>query len=128
MTMRLAPPHRRQGGEPTIGLINVVFLLLVFFLIAGSLAPAPDASLRLLSIPEGIAQAPADALVLTAEGMVLHRGQPVDPAVHVAGLSDPALVRVMPDRAAPAGLLVELADRLIAAGAERVVLLGEPVR
>lgn len=125
---RLALPLRRPGGEPTIGLINVVFLLLIFFLIAGSLAPAPDRSLTLLSIPEGAPQAPADALVLTAEGVVLHRGQPVDPAAHVATLTETDLVRIMPDRAAPAALLVDLADRLIAAGARRVVLLGEPVR
>ncbi|MGY6534180.1 MAG: ExbD/TolR family protein [Pararhodobacter sp.] len=126
MKTRLTQPARRGGGEPTIGLINVVFLLLVFFLIAGSLAPSPDPALRLLRIADAATQAPADALVLMADGAVTHQGLPVDPAAHVAALPDTALVRVMPDRAAPAARLVELADQLIAAGAQRVVLLGEP--
>lgn len=36
--MRLTPPQRREPPENTIPLINVVFLMLIFFLFAGSLA------------------------------------------------------------------------------------------
>ncbi|MCK7613752.1 ExbD/TolR family protein [Roseibium sediminicola] len=36
--MRLTPPQHREPPENTIPLINVVFLMLIFFLFAGSLA------------------------------------------------------------------------------------------
>ncbi|KEO61597.1 biopolymer transporter ExbD [Thioclava indica] len=40
--MRIAPPPRRALSEPLLPMINVVFLLLVFFLLAATLArPAP---------------------------------------------------------------------------------------
>lgn len=36
--MRMKPPQRREPPENTIPLINVVFLMLIFFLFAGSVA------------------------------------------------------------------------------------------
>jgi biopolymer transport protein ExbD len=39
--MRFDPPPRRTAPEPLLPLINVVFLLLIFFLISARLAP-PD--------------------------------------------------------------------------------------
>jgi biopolymer transport protein ExbD len=39
----------RQGREPTIALINIVFLMLIFFLVAGTLAAPLDKELKLVS-------------------------------------------------------------------------------
>jgi len=80
--MNLESPDsgRRPPLEPVLPLINVVFLLLIFFMVAGQLAPRP----------EGDATAPDSAsanteedleqlmLVLDAEGRLLHDGQPQD--------------------------------------------------
>ncbi len=116
----------RTRREPVIGLINVVFLMLIFFLIAGSIAPAPDRGLALVRIADLTTQAPPDAIVLLADGRLRHRGADgVDAAAYVATLAAPRVARILPDRDAPAAALVALADALHDAGAGRVVILGE---
>lgn len=130
---RLSRPPLRNRGEPTIGLINVVFLMLIFFLIAGSIAPSPQSGLALVRLAESDVQPPRRALILTAEGGLRLDGVdwPGDPAsgarAYVQGLSedDARIARILPDRAAPARALVQLAQALREAGAERVLVLGE---
>ena len=126
----LPRPRPRTRAEPTIALINIVFLMLIFFLIAGTLAPPLDPDLRLVSIRDLDGAVPPDALVLSAAGEVRFRGAATDPATHVAGLSAEAraTIRIVPDRAAPAGALVTLAGALRDAGAGRVVIVTERAR
>ena len=59
-------PFTRRRPEPVIGLINVVFLMLVFFLIAGSVAPPLDGEVRLVRLDEAGSPPPPDVLALTA--------------------------------------------------------------
>lgn len=125
----LRQPPARSRPEPTIALINIVFLMLIFFLIAGTLAPPLDRDLSLVSLHDMEGAEPPDALVLAADGALRFRGQPVEPEGFLAGL-DPearARIRVVPDRAAPAPTLVALAGRLRAAGAGAVVIVTERV-
>ena len=82
--MNLESPDsgRRPPLEPVLPLINVVFLLLIFFMVAGQLAPRPEGDV------EAPDSASADTeenleqfmLVLDKEGRLLHQGEPVDPA------------------------------------------------
>ena len=123
--MSLVPPPTRSRGEPTIGLINVVFLMLIFFLIAGTIAPQPSDGIALVQIADLDGKAPPDTLVITADGTLLHQQQPADPVSYVATLPEPRVARLLPDRNAPASQLVTLSAALRAAGAERVVILGE---
>ena len=123
--MSLVPPPTRAKGEPTIGLINVVFLMLIFFLIAGTIAPPPGDGIALVQIADLEGKAPPEALVITADGTLLHRQQPTDADSYVASLAQPRIARLLPDRNAPASRLVTLSAALRAAGAERVVILGE---
>jgi biopolymer transport protein ExbD len=129
--MSLHPATPRSRGEPTIGLINIVFLMLIFFLIAGTIAPSPDPSVTLLRIAELDTQAPPDALVITAGGGLRFAGTdwpgpPEDGArAYLQTLPEPRVARLLVDREAAAPLIVRLAETLRAAGAERVVLLGE---
>ncbi|GAA0310262.1 biopolymer transporter ExbD [Rhodovulum strictum] len=118
---------KRAGREPAIALINVVFLLLVFFLVAGSLARPLDADLRLVRVADLDGTPPPDALVLHPDGRVTRDGADTDPAAHVATLDEGAraVLRVLPDRAAAAADLVALGRALRAAGAERVVIVTE---
>ncbi|OIQ43832.1 MAG: biopolymer transporter ExbD [Roseobacter sp. MedPE-SW] len=114
--------------EPTIALINIVFLMLIFFMIAGTLAPPIDKDLALVKTADLEGSEPPDTLVVHADGRLSLRGQPV---VHVtdymAGLSAEAreLVKIVPDQALPAKELVRLGNALRAAGAQRVVLVSE---
>jgi len=120
--MRRPAPRRRP--EPTIALINIVFLMLIFFLVAGTVAPPLDPDLRLAEARDLQLRAPPDALVLDAEGALSFRGTPVEPARYMDGRGD-AVARIVPDRAAPAERLVEVALALRAAGAERVLVVTE---
>ncbi|ANB33973.1 biopolymer transport protein ExbD [Rhodovulum sulfidophilum] len=121
---------RRAGREPTIALINIVFLLLIFFLVAGTLAAPLDATLKLVDT-EGLEGAsPAEALVLHADGRMTLQEQETTPEAFVAGLEGTeeeaaTVARVVPDRDVPAADLVALGQALRAAGAERVVIVTE---
>lgn len=118
----------RRKAEPTIALINIVFLMLIFFMVAGTLAPPLDRALALVDTRELEGRAPANALVLTANGTLRYRG--ADVAGPDAYLADHGLriVRIMPDRNVPAVEVLRLGRTLRAAGAERVVIVTEQAR
>ncbi|ARC90459.1 biopolymer transporter ExbD [Rhodovulum sp. MB263] len=124
-----AAKARRAGREPTIALINIVFLLLIFFLVAGTLAAPLDATLKLVDTEGLEGAAPAEALVLHADGRITLQEQATTPEAFVAGLEKPetgvTIARVVPDRDVPAADLVALGQALRAAGAERVVIVTE---
>ena len=112
--------------EPTIALINIVFLMLVFFMVAGTLAQPLDPSLTLVETRELEGQAPPNALVVYPDGRISFHGQDqADAASFVASLSeeDRETVRLVPDRALPAAALVTLTRALRSAGAQRVMLV-----
>lgn len=119
--------RRKPAREPTIALINIVFLMLVFFLVAGTVAQPLDPELRLVRTAELEGAAPPDALVLHADGRMSHRGTDAASAeAFMAARGDTGgTVRVVPDRDLPAARLVEVGAALRAAGAERVLLVTE---
>ncbi|WP_071795173.1 ExbD/TolR family protein [Natronohydrobacter thiooxidans] len=119
--IQTARPH----GEPTIALINIVFLMLIFFLIAGSLAPRPDSDVALVSLTEIKTEPPSDALVMLADGSLRHAGETLTREDALVRFGDTAHVRLLPDRDAPAGELVALAQTLRAAGVAELVIVTE---
>jgi biopolymer transport protein ExbD len=79
------PPHPSGSPvEPTLALINVVFLLLLFFVVTGTIVYQHDRSIlpptSLLLTP---GKAPADAVYIDAEGGLSFRGDPQS-AVEIA--------------------------------------------
>ncbi|MEO0937173.1 MAG: biopolymer transporter ExbD [Pseudomonadota bacterium] len=118
----------RKKAEPTIALINIVFLMLIFFMVAGTLAPPVDRALALVDTRELEGRAPAYALVLTADGTLRYRG--ADVAGPEAYLEEHGrqIVRIMPDRNAPAVALLRLGRTLRDMGADRVVIVTEQAR
>lgn len=119
-----AKPQR----EPTIALINIVFLMLVFFMVAGTLAQPLDSALRLVRTQDLDGRAPPDALVVHADRRLAYRGsdQP-SAATFVTALTkeERAIVRLVPDRALPAKDLVALTRELRGAGVQKVMLVTE---
>ncbi|KQI68798.1 biopolymer transporter ExbD [Loktanella sp. 3ANDIMAR09] len=118
----------RSEREPTIALINIVFLMLIFFLVAGTVAAPLDRDLRLVNTTDLARSAPADALVLHADGRMIHQGTEIaSVADYLATLTDDqrARVRIVPDRNLPAATLVTQGRALRAGGAERVVIVTE---
>ena len=110
-----APPRRK--AEPTIALINVVFLMLVFFLVAGQIAAPPDPGLSPVLAHTDPARAPDDALVIRADGALFWKGQPTTAAEFTAAQAAPGVLRIMPDRDLPARDLLGIAASLRALGA-----------
>ncbi|MBF9030054.1 biopolymer transporter ExbD [Rhodobacterales bacterium HKCCE3408] len=125
--MRRRAPTR-AFREPTIALINVVFLMLVFFMVAGTLSRPLDRDLRLVDTAGLDGTAPPDTLVIHADGRLAFRGETLpDAASFLSALPDEArdVIRIVPDRALPAADLVRLTRELRDAGAGRVVAVTE---
>ena len=119
----------KPKAEPTIALINVVFLMLVFFMVAGSLAPALDPTVRLVEAADIEAAPPPDALVIRADGTLSFRGAELtspEAYVRIVREEEAAFAaRLVPDRALPAATLVAVAKELRSLGATRITLLSE---
>ena len=118
--------RRRAGGrEPTIALINVVFLMLVFFLVAGTVAPALDRDLTLVRTDDLQGTPPPDTLVLHADGRLTAAGADISAAAFMEGRPPGDPVRIVPDRDVPAARLVAVARQARAAGAGAVMIVTE---
>ncbi|QBY01484.1 biopolymer transporter ExbD [Rhodophyticola sp. CCM32] len=107
--------------EPTIALINIVFLMLIFFLIAGNLAP-PLGPVDLIDTADLDGRAPPDAAVILPDGTLLYRGVETTPE-SFADTGDN--LRLVPDRALPAGQLLAIVSALQGAGAAGVWIVTE---
>lgn len=117
---------KAQPRENTIALINIVFLMLIFFLVAGTLARPLDDDLRLVRTADLEGAPPPDALVIHADGRLSWRGADVaSPEAFVAGQHEEARarLRILPDRDLPAADLVALGRALRLAGVEKVVIV-----
>lgn len=121
-------PRHRARIEPTIALINVVFLMLVFFMVASTIAPPMDRDLSLVRTSDLDGRGPPDTLVVHPDGRLTYRGDAIASAqdFYSARPEDaPEEVRIVPDRALPATTLVDLARELRAAGASSVVIVTQ---
>lgn len=124
--MRLARPKPPRERESTITLINIVFLMLIFFLIAGTLAPPLGGDVSLIETSEAEAADPPDALVALADGSVRFRGEPTTPEAFMAAHADENdLVKLAADRDLPAAKLIDLVGALREAGARTVRVVTE---
>lgn len=120
--IRPAPPRRPR--DATIAMINVVFLMLIFFLIAGTVASPLDRDLELVDTSGLVGREPPDALVLHQDGKLSFRGASTDPAAYMAG-HGPGSVKIVPDRNVSALRLIEVAGALRRLGATSVILVTE---
>jgi len=118
--IRPAPPRRKR--DSTIPMINVVFLMLIFFLIAGTVAAPLDPGLELVDTSNLEGREPPDALVLHQDGSLRFRGAPTDPAAYLA-VHGPGPVRIVPDRDAQGTRLIEVTGTLRRLGAPSVFLV-----
>lgn len=131
--MRLARPPKRSPQESTITLINVVFLMLIFFLIAGTLTPPLDKDVTLISTLESDQAEPPDALFVTADGVMRTRGDEVTAQAYVTAVrqkhlllpEDPIDVKIAADRDLPAERLIGIVGELRDAGAIRITVVTE---
>jgi len=114
--------------EPTIALINVVFLMLIFFLIAGTVAAPINPELTLVKSTDIAGAAPPDGLIIHADGSLEAGGQAVaDAATFIANLPEDARaeVRIIPNRDLSAAELLRIGATIQDAGTKTVIIATE---
>lgn len=121
----------KKPKEPTIALINIVFLLLIFFLAASTLAPPMDNEVELIDTRLLDNDPPPNALVIRADGSLMLHGNSttIDDflqhqktlAVGNSGLN----IRLVPDRQVNAKTLVKIANQLKLGGAKSIKLVTQ---
>jgi len=129
--MRISPTSsKRSKPEPTIALINIVFLMLIFFIVAAQIAPPLEGDLNLVSTADLENREPPDALVVMPDGLMKYRGALVTPAHYVtikqeSAPDDLETIRLVPDRDLAAVKLIEIGNELRGLGAEKIMLVTE---
>ncbi|MCB1746532.1 MAG: biopolymer transporter ExbD [Gammaproteobacteria bacterium] len=122
-----APPRRTRGSDaPLIPLINIVFLLLVFFMVAGQIAPTRDLGVE---PPASQSRAPLPTAPLR---LVLRRNGALSLDGHAVATANLAMTLGAAPRGAPvalaadhdvrAGTLAPVLTALRAAGLAEVTL------
>ncbi|MBA49820.1 MAG: biopolymer transporter ExbD [Paracoccus sp.] len=111
--MRIDMPPRRRRGESIIPMINVVFLLLIFFLLTAQIAPAPPFD---VTPPDSRSDIPAQArgvLYVSAGGELAYdaaRGEAVWPLI--AARTDEGPLEIRADEAVEGVRIARLLKRL----------------
>ncbi|GGB60223.1 hypothetical protein GCM10011316_35320 [Roseibium aquae] len=132
--MRVPRKPAKRQMESTISLINVVFLMLIFFLVAGQLSPPADPEVTLSETRDAPPLAPPEALYARADGVLMHREKAVTAETYLTALAgqedredgrEKPLVKLAADEALPAVKLLDHVDALYAAGAGKVVLVTQ---
>lgn len=123
----IASRRRRVQREPTIALINIVFLILIFFMVAGTLSRMPQAAFEVVTSMELGSDVSGDVLVVAADGTLVVDGRSyADVQAAIAAI--PTLrdtAKVLPARALPGQRLLQVLHELRQAGAQRIALVAE---
>lgn len=123
--MDLSEPTRRRSGESIVPMINVVFLLLIFFLMTSQLAtPAPFE----VTPPEAQAEAQAEAepiLYVSRDGRIAFDGREGAQAIRaLAGQrAGGGVIQLRADAGLEAARLAAILRDLSQAGLSRVELV-----
>lgn len=131
--MRFEPPRPRNEEERVLPLINVVFLLLIFFMFAGRIAASdPFEVAPPRSASEGAVQRHDVLVLIDAEGRLALDGEIMTKAALQEAVADriagsrQVRVRLKADGRAEAAGVVALMQTLRESGVERLKLLTVP--
>lgn len=123
--MNLSPPTRRQPGESIVPMINVVFLLLIFFLMTAEIAPPEPLQ---VDPPVATSETPAEKdqmLFIDVDGVLAYGDLKGDAVLTALAARDPALpLMIRADQALPAKTLAQFLPRLAQAGLSKVQLIS----
>tara|TARA_R110002126_G_C10490649_1_gene504118 strand:- start:22746 stop:23186 length:441 start_codon:yes stop_codon:yes gene_type:complete len=140
---KLPRPAVKPPRENTIALINIVFLMLIFFLIAGTIAPPLDNDVELIKSSDADPAEPPHALFITEEGALRFQGKSVTPESYIALAREQGIgtdsdngdpdatqevglsVKIAADGKLPATGLIAVIDQLKNAGAGKITIITE---
>lgn len=131
--MRFEPPRPRNDEERILPLINVVFLLLIFFMLAGRIAASDPFDITPPRSASESQAGPRDMLVLVdGEGRLALDGEVMDKARLAETVAERVMgqeqvrVRLKADSRVEAAGVVAVMEILREAGVERLKLLTVP--
>lgn len=123
--MILAPRPRRASREPVVPMINVVFLLLIFFLMTAQIVPPAPFDLD-LPRAQGDADAGEAALYISVTGEIAFEAARGDAALAAAvAQSRDTPLRLYADATLDAAILARVLAHLSDLGATRVEIVTE---
>lgn len=124
--MDFSSPKTRQAGEPILPMINVVFLLLIFFLLSSQIAPRAPFMVTPPQLEGGAPSAPKAVLFMAADGRLHFSDAGTGDAMAVIAARAPKLetLTLRADAKVPARDVAALIARLRDAGITAVSLTG----
>ena len=126
--MNLRRPVRRMPEENVIPLINVVFLLLIFFMLVGTIEPPTDAMVEPPASDRAVAVGSSELVVsVAADGSLSVAGEAVEPAMLADRAAGAESVLVRADGRAASGVVMTVLRALDGSGVGDVRLLARPV-
>lgn len=127
--MQIERPRKSRQMENTIALINIVFLILVFFMIAGTIAPASAPMVKAITTIDAEATSHSTMLGVNVEGVLIYQGQEISAQAYVAGIANQSEesqeIRLFPDRDLPAVKLLDTLATLKDAGGQNIIIISE---
>lgn len=114
---RLAPARENNKMDSGLAIVNIVLLLIFFFLTTGSLSNSTTVTVSLPETTElPLDLLPKPLLTVSVDGDLTLDGVPIERGGLAAALVDDPMLHVLADREANAGALLDLiaAEELIA--------------
>ncbi|MEL7126564.1 MAG: biopolymer transporter ExbD [Pseudomonadota bacterium] len=114
---RLAPARKGNKMDSGLAIVNIVLLLIFFFLTTGSLSNSTTVTVSLPETTElPLDLLPKPLLTVSVDGDLTLDGVPIERGGLAAALVDDPMLHVLADREANAGALLDLiaAEELIA--------------
>ncbi|WP_121632450.1 ExbD/TolR family protein [Tropicibacter alexandrii] len=108
----LPPRPTRQPPDTSLAIVNIVLLLIFFFLATGSMTATPQHTLALSQTADlPIEQLPKPILIVEEGDVISIDGEPVAPELLGSAVQDMTVLHVLSDREARAGILLDLLAR-----------------
>lgn len=123
--MDFSPQHRRTPRENIVPMINVVFLLLIFFLMTAQIAPPEPFDLTPPETSEGETARQSDTLYISADGDLAYEdalGDDVFTALSNRAAPQ-APLHIRADGGLDGAVLARLLPKLAQAGVSETILL-----
>ena len=119
--------RRASKSEPTTALINIVFLILIFFMVTGTLDNQSTGDVEFVQSRQLECCVPSNAILIDAQGVTSVDGEVVpDITLRLDELrTEEDTVRLLPDQNLPAADLLSIIGRLKSVGAGRIVIVTE---
>lgn len=124
--MDFSPPKKRQTGEPILPMINVVFLLLIFFLLSSQITPRAPFAVTPPRLETGNPSGSESLLFMAADGQLHFSGAQAKDALDVvlAQASELETLSLRADAQVSAREVAKLITKLRDAGIQSVTLRG----